>query len=75
MNSNLSLQQVVKLTYYWVYKTRQDTVRRELKINCEETLADWYNLCREHCWEILEKGNGKVGGPEKIVEIEESKFG
>ena len=25
-NSNLTLQQVVKLTYYWVYKTRQDTV-------------------------------------------------
>ena len=74
-NSNLSLQQVVKLTYYWVYKTRQDTVRRELKIVCEETLVDWYNLCREVCSEIIEKDNDKVGGPGKIVEIDESKFG
>ena len=39
-NSNLSLQQVVKLTYYWVYKARQDRVRCKLKINCEETLVD-----------------------------------
>ena len=33
-HSNSSLQQVVKLTYYWVYKARQDTVRRELEITC-----------------------------------------
>ena len=46
-----------------------------MKINCEETLVDWYNLCREVCSEALEKENAKVGGPGKIVEIEESKFG
>ena len=50
-----------------MYKTRQDTVRSELKINCEETLVDWYNLCREVCSEVLEQENGKVGGPGKIV--------
>ena len=66
---------MVKLTYYWVYKTRQDTVRRELKIGCEETLVDWYNLCREVCSEVLEKENVKVGGPGKVAEIDESKFG
>ena len=74
-NSNLTLQQVLKLTYYWVYKTRQDTVRRELKINCEETVVDWYNLCQEVCSEVLEKENAKIGRPGKIVEIGESKFG
>ena len=42
---------------------------------CEETLVDWYNLCREVCSEIIEKDNDKVGGPGKIVEIDESKFG
>ena len=73
--SHLTLQQVVKLTYYWVYKTRQDTVRRELRINCEETIVDWYNLCREVCSEVLEKDSAKIGGPGKIVEIDESKFG
>ena len=74
-NSNLTLQQVLKLTYYWVYKTRQDTVRRELKINCEETVVDWYNLCQEVCSEVLEKENAKICRPGKIVEIGECKFG
>ena len=74
-NSHLTLQQVVKLTYYWVYKTRQETVKRELKISCDETVVDWYNFCREVCSEVIEKENVKVGGPGKVVEIDESKFG
>ena len=73
--SHLTLQQVVKLTYYWVYKTRQETVRRELRIGCEETLVDWYNLCREVCSEVLIKEDAQIGGTGKIVEIDESKFG
>ena len=58
-----------------MYKSRQDTIRHELKINCEETVVDWYNLCREVYSEVLEKENAKIGGPGKIVEIDESKFG
>ena len=73
--SHLTLQQVVKLTYYWVYKTRQETVRRVLRIGCEETLVDWYNLCREVCSEVLIKEDAQIGGTGKIVEIDESKFG
>lgn len=74
-NSHLTLQQVIKLTYYWVHKYRQDTVVRELKINCAETVVDWYNLCREVCSEVIGSENVKVGGPGKVVEIDESKFG
>ena len=58
-----------------MYKTRQDTVRRELKINCKESVVDWYNLCREVCSEVLEKENVKIGGLGKIIEIDESEFG
>ena len=65
----------MKVTYYWVYKTRQDTVRCELKINCKETQVNWYTLCREGCSEAIEKENATVGGPGKIVEIDDSKFG
>ena len=71
----LTLQQVIKLTYYWVHKYRQDTVVHELKINCAETVVDWYNLCREVCSEVIGNENVKVGGPGKVVEIDESKFG
>ena len=45
--SKLSLPTIVKLTYYWVYKTRQDTVKRELKISSPNTLVDWFNFARE----------------------------
>ena len=74
-NSHLTLKEIVKLTYYWVHKTRQETVRRELRINCEETVVDWFNFCREVCSEVIENENVKIGGPGKTVEIDESKFG
>ena len=57
-----------------MHKTRQETVRLELKTNCEETVGDWYNFCREMCSEVTKNENAKMGGPGKVVEIDESKF-
>ena len=65
----------MKLTYFWVHKTRQEPVRRWVRINCEETVVEWYNLCREVCSEVIENENVKLSGPGKFVEIDESKFG
>ena len=73
--SYLILKESVKLTNYWVHKTRQETVRRELRINCEETVVEWYNCCREVCSEVIENENVKISGPGKVVEIDKSKFG
>ena len=39
--THLLLEQAIKLTYYWVYKTPSEFVLRELRI------ADWYNFARE----------------------------
>ena len=58
-----------------MHKTRQETVRGELRINCEETVVDWFNFCREVCSEVIENENVKISGPGKTVEIDESKFG
>ena len=58
-----------------MHKYRQDTVVRELKTNCAEMVVDRYNLCREVCSEVIGSENVKVGGPGKVVEIDESKFG
>ena len=74
-NFHLTLKKIVKLTYYWVHKIRPETVRRELRINCEETVVDWFNFCREVCSEVIENENVKIGGPGKTVEKDESKFG
>ena len=58
-----------------MHKYRQDTVVCGLKINCAETVVDWYNLCREVCSEVIGSENVKVGVQGKVVEIDESKFG
>lgn len=36
---------------------------------------DWYNFCREVCEVILVEESTPIGGPGKVVEVEESKFG
>ena len=49
--------------------------RRKLE-SSKETVADYYNYCREICCYIIEKIKPtKIGGPGLIVEIDEAKFG
>jgi hypothetical protein len=74
-NHNLTLEKIVCITYFWVYKCTQDFVIHELEIS-QKTITDWYNFGREVCEIYLEKyGSNIIGGPGKIVEIDESKFG
>jgi len=39
------------------------------------TVVDLYNFCREVCSVVLQKQSEQIGGPGKMVEIDESKFG
>ena len=73
--SHLTIDKIIKLTYYWVYKFPQQQVSHELRIDSGHTTVDWYNFCRDICIDILEKDNDQIGGPGKEVEIDESKFG
>ena len=41
----------------------------------KHTVVDFYNFLREVCSTVLEELSEQVGGPGKIVEIDESKFG
>ena len=45
-NSNLTLETIVLLTYFWVYRTEQEFVKHELGIS-HTTSVDWYNFSRE----------------------------
>ncbi len=38
-------------------------------------MVDWYSFCRDVCRESLFRTNVQIGGPEKVVEIDESAFG
>ena len=50
--SHLSLKQIVKLIYYWVYKLPQSFVEEELRIGSCTTLVDWLSFAREVCLQI-----------------------
>ena len=52
-----------------------EIVIHELTIGGDHTIVDWYNFCLEVCLEVLERESEKMGGPGKVVEIDESKFG
>ncbi|XP_076106327.1 uncharacterized protein LOC143074994 [Mytilus galloprovincialis] len=71
---NLSLEKILFITYFWIYKIDQEFVKHQLSI-CNQTIVAWYNYCREVCIEILEIDSEKIGGENVIVEIDESKFG
>ena len=73
-NSNLSLETIVLLTYFWVYRAEQEFLEHKLGIS-HRTIVDWCNFSREICISSLENFSEQIGGPGKIVEIDESKFG
>ena len=73
--SHLLLEQIVKLTYYWVYKCPAEFVTRELKIGSEHTIVDWNDFARLVCLKVLELDSEQIGGVGTEVEIDESKFG
>ena len=72
------LEQAIKLTFYWVYKTplASEFVIRELQICSEHTIAVWYNYTRKNVSLLSKrKENGQIGGVSKEIETGESKFG
>jgi hypothetical protein len=71
---NLTLEQILCITYFWIYKVDQEFVKHELSIS-NQTIVDWYNYCHEVCVSILEKASELIGGQGVVVEIDESKFG
>ena len=54
--SHLSIDVILKLTYYWVYNCCNDFVMNELRIGSKHTIVDWFNFAREVCIEYFGKG-------------------
>ncbi|XP_036347889.1 uncharacterized protein LOC118757270, partial [Rhagoletis pomonella] len=56
---------------------RQDHVKEQTTLS-SATITDWYSYCREAVviYQLdHQEASGKIGGPGKIVQIDESKFG
>ncbi|CAK1590987.1 unnamed protein product [Parnassius mnemosyne] len=83
-NVKLSMLHVYFLMYAFAHRWSYDNVIFEDPERDTEgclsmaTIADWYSYCRETVviYQInVQKNMGKIGGPGKVVQIDESKFG
>ncbi|XP_028412951.1 uncharacterized protein LOC114535832 [Dendronephthya gigantea] len=72
--SNLTLEEILKLKYWWCRDVVQETMRFETDVS-GNTVVDWDSFCREICEVNYLECEEKIGGPGKRVQIDESKFG
>lgn len=72
--SNLTLEEILKLTYWWCRDVAQETMRFEVEVS-GNTVVDWDSFCREICEVNYLECEQKIGGLGKRVQIDESKFG
>ena len=72
--SHLKLDVIVELLYFWSKQMRVTDAAKE--VGCTQRVAiDWFNFIRDVCAQYFLDHPIAIGGPGKIVEIDESKFG
>jgi len=71
---NLTLAEVMFLTYDIVRRVPSHAIQREHQFG-SSTIANWGQYCREIMLEYVKGSSQRIGGPNKTVEIDESKFG
>ena len=83
-NTKISISKSLTLTYFFLQKYSIESARFESSgpefggaVTSPETVVDLFSYCREVCVESLFSGDivKPIGGPNHIVEIDESKFG
>ncbi|KAI3656005.1 hypothetical protein MP638_002018, partial [Amoeboaphelidium occidentale] len=73
--SKLSLAQLQKFFYLWCHEQKRDFIMNETGISSNTTYADYVQFNRDICVGFVKSNCVPIGGPGKIVEIDESKFG
>lgn len=73
--SNLPIVSVCKFVNLWVENASLKLIGRQCDIIGHHTRTDWASFCREVVYDSVIQNMTKIGGPGKIVEIDESKFG
>lgn len=66
--------EILLFTYYWWHQNPLQYIQRELEC-AHQTVVAWGNFCREVAIEVMLTKSERIGGPGKVVEIDESKFG
>lgn len=73
-NTNLSFEQVMIFVHEWLHYSEMNKIMVEAEI-CSEAVSYWNKVCQEVAKRYIFSKSQKIGGPGKIVEIDESKFG
>lgn len=72
--SKLSMNQILKLTYFWCLKLENESIMTDMDVS-SETVNNWQHFCRDVCMELCVRENEMLGGDRVIVEVNESEFG
>ncbi|KYN50227.1 hypothetical protein ALC62_04155 [Cyphomyrmex costatus] len=74
--ANLNIQKICRFIAYFMLlnSPRQLFLEQELSL-ATHTVVDWINFCRELLAQWLKDNDEQIGGLNKIVEIDEVKFG
>lgn len=78
VRSNLRLDQILALVYFWANDMPQTVIIRELQLS-SQTVVDWCNFCRDECECFVKRNILQIGGLDEngkaiFVEIDESKY-
>lgn len=82
-NARLPLTLIFQIMYAFsqglnYHQTRKELAYDDGPVISTRTVADWFNCCRETItiYELeVQRAQGKIGAPNKVVQIYESKFG
>jgi hypothetical protein len=58
--SHILFEQIVKLTYNWIYDLPGDSISQELKLGSEHATDEWKNFAREECFRHFASGQREV---------------
>lgn len=72
--SSLCMSRMLLLTYMWLKKENCLTAAYELRLN-KNTVTSWYSRCRNVCMYACYNEAELLGGPGKVVELDEYLFG
>lgn len=73
--SHLSICKILMFVLMWTEDCRLELIRKTVLINSRQTAVDWNSFCREVVIFGSFQTNLIIGGPNIIVEIDESKLG
>ena len=72
----VDLQSIIMSLYMWSYKVKMHQIMGMVPLGNIKTSVDYLQFFRDICstW-LLRQQHGQLGGPGKIVEIDETKIG